>query len=279
MKRFKVTAVVLASLMMASCSDATSSTTTSETESSVTTVETTEETTQETTQETASETSETTSETSEETTVAESSAETSPKVNGESVVYEMKHAELDENGNLPDGSYLAYEYNIHSTGEDGWFNVYSYFYLDAEDVAKLKVGDKLHTDSEKDIEVEQITDEEGDSWHYIRLTEYCWFLKEQGDGRYYLDDGTDYTYNCRIASDMKLSFAPDVVIYDGADVYTKNGVKINEYSVKYDTVADLYADLKSDKAFSEPALQIVVKDGLITELYVNPALHEGWIER
>ena len=284
MKKIKLTAVMLSALMLASCSNATSTTTeTSESESETTTIETTVETSAESSEVTTAEETtaeETTAESSEETseeTSDETTAETSGAVTGESVEYKMKHVDLDENGNLPDGAYFVYDYNIHSTFEDGWFDVYSYYYLEPEDVAKLKVGDKIFV--ENDIDVEYIEEYEDEDRHNIRITEYSWFLKEQKDGRYFLDDGTDYTYTCLIDSERKIEFAPDVVIYDGADVYTKNGVKISEYSVKYDSVADFYADLKSENSLGDPTLQLVIKDGVITEMYINPPLHEGWIIR
>ncbi len=228
-------------------------------------------------EETTVETTKTTDETEEtsETTTVETTEETveDKKQSASAVTYNMKYTELSGD-TLADGVYLLSDYQFDNDHKGGTFDVSSYYYLTEDEVKALKAGDVVSAGDEE-IKVEK-TEEYND---HIIINEYHNSLGLQENGLYYLEDDIGDVSVNMIGKSKHIAIADNVAVYDETEVYGKDENKLSEYSTIYGSLADFDSVLKSDKAWCMPFLHAVVKDGIITEIYVNPLFHQQWRAR
>ncbi|MCQ2534322.1 MAG: hypothetical protein MJ172_07135 [Clostridia bacterium] len=211
----------------------------------------------------------------------------------------MRTIELDSNI-LPDGMYRANIKNFDETKLGFTIDVYGYYYLLDSDVELLNIGDTIFygklENADGDIvnneaKIVNFISDSYDNVHVISLDEngdgvnteyeYCiwkqysnkWFLYKFCDGYY------EGSYN--IANDYHISISDDVLIFDNASLYEVSKELHDDfinsgYYWSIYTFEDFINECEDIEHPRRPALLIIVENGVISEIYINPDQHQDW---
>ena len=250
--------------------------------STETTTESSAETTSETTSDTEATTEETTAETTVETSIETEASETAEakKDSETSSIHSMNYIEFSGD-KLADGEYVLYGgYEFDSDLKGITSDVSSYYYMTKDEIDSLKIGDTIVIDNYEDIHVETLENFVNEFVDYIELdSNHFHALSKQKSGKYYLEDEISTMFTKQIVTSKHIPIADDVLVIDHYYPYHEVfNTDYDEYVFKYDSLADFVSDLNSDKVWFLPSLHIVVKDGVITEIYINPEQHQPWKE-
>lgn len=227
-----------------------------------------------------SETTEQTSETTTEETTVETTTEetTTTETTEHNPVLTLKKMEF--NGTLPDGEYFA---DISSFDEDGSgakFNVSGYWVITEEELNNILVGDTVIM-GEKEYEITHKNPSE--SYYGIQCSDLCG-TEKQRNGLYYIRGWTDEIYTYSLASKYHISFAPSIEIYSDVNIYGdeelfwEESTKGKRYPspFKYNTPQEFIRDVKENGGLIF-GCHLVIENGLVTKIYINPQLHEAWM--
>lgn len=236
-----------------------------------------EETTSATTEATVASSDETSKETTEETTKATDASTVSED---EGRIYEVYVTDrFDES--IEDGVYRVSNYTFGDDLSTVTLDLYMYSYLTHEEVDNLKSGDKIYVGCWADANFDGLFDvgemETLDNFIFVSQ-ESGLTLIEQADGLFYINDGMGSMATDLYEEQATLKLSPDLKIVDNAYVFGKDGIKTDENSYEYSSLQEFIDDLNSDSIYTIPDLHVVVKDEVITEIYINPDLHEPWKE-
>ena len=192
---------------------------------------------------------------------------------------------------LPDGEYFAgiLEFDEDNTGAT--FVINGYYALPEEEVDNFEDGDTIKwADQERTIE--EITTDSG----YTFLTfDGFYFLQNQNNGYYYLRGDCDEIPFYRIADQYHLAFDTNIIIYDRVQILDLSSIlKTSSYSIddvldgayQYDSIEHLRSDMEIVREQNPHyiageeywvGIHIIVENGCVKRMYLNPAQHQDWI--
>ena len=284
MKLKKIFALALASVvLLAGCEhikdsgdDVPSTKTTDET-----TIEETEETTEETTLETTEETTEAT--TTVEETTEETTEETAEAIAREAVTYipfEIVASDYLVDGKLVDGEYFArVEDASKISSNEIDFNEVCVMLEFSPDIVDIQVGDVIEMSFSEDGEIFSTTVTSvsvfDNGWHFVKTdfgNMFC--IGEYRSGNYWISQD-DYMYRYTIGS-VTVPVAADVQIYDNQ--FVTNAESLDELVLSEDlkTMDDFIDVLDDEGTWGVPEFYIVVENGEITKMFLNPNPHQAW---
>lgn len=255
---------LVGALMFSVCSCNQTESTTIEPSISETTEQTSETTTGETTIETTVET------TTEETTTTETT-EHSPV---------LKLKQMEFNGTLPDGEYFATIYSFDEDGSGAKFNVRGYWVITEDEFDNALVGDTIIM-GEKEYEITHKNPSA--SYYGIQCSDLCGTQKQR-NGLYYIRGWSDEIYTYSLAHKYHISFASSIEIYSDVNIYGdeelfwEESTKGKRYSspFKYNTTQEFIRDANENGEIYG-GCHLVIENGLVTKIYINPQLHEAWM--
>ena len=199
----------------------------------------------------------------------------------------LAHNSDCENG-IPDGDYYAGSYSIDSDFNGMKLELRDYSYFTKDDVEQLKKGDYLVTRASED-EYDFVTGKQS-SFNFMQITE------EPNIGEEYVSLGNDYDLSLQpdgqyylmwnglicgvpvIENDVHINTSSDLVIMDNADVYCSDGIHTDSNTITYDTLKSFSSALEDDCVWYTPAIHVIIKNGKISEIYINPEQHQPWRE-
>ena len=234
----------------------------------------------------AESTAETTTEPTTEPTTATTTSETTeePEVDFVTSLPYMRQVDFDGE-HLQDGIYVISDYTFDEDGLGVTCDVSAHYYLLEGDIELLEVGDQIiHGDYTSYVTM--ITD------RWLIIDEIC-YLEKQFDGTYYINEDNDgeWRVSYPLVDDYYLSIAPDVLIYDCVDIYgiTEEQHEAycyeeNPYWIRYWSVGEFVNELTLNDEYclsqwgttTRPAIFVIIEDQTITEMYINPSMHQGW---
>lgn len=204
-------------------------------------------------------------------------------------IHIMHQIELGEM--IPDGEYFAGILEFDDDCSGGTFVVNGYYALQWEEVEGFEDGDTIiWGDQERTIS--EITTDSGKT---IFDFDDFYFLQKQSNGYYYLRGDCDEIPFYRIADNYHMEFDPNIVIYDYVyilDLYnisTESSYSIEDIlknSYQYDSLEHLRSDMEIVRNQNYHYLSgeeywvgihIIVEDGCVTKMFLNPAQHQNWI--
>lgn len=199
-------------------------------------------------------------------------------------IHIMPQIEIDDV--LPDGEYLAgiLEFDEDCAGAD--FVINGYYALPEDEVLNFENGDIIKWGDEEREVVEVTTD---NGYTFLSFDDF-YFFQNQGNGFCYLRGDYDEIPFYRISDSFHLYFSDDVSIFDEVsilgliDSYSREDALKNAYI--YDSVDHLRNDMiiVREQNYHYLAgeeywvgIHIVVEDGYVKEMYLNPSQHQSWI--
>lgn len=283
MKKRTLTALGLAtSIMLTACSASAAELPAANEETAASSIETT-------TEEIKAETSETTVETTLETTAAETTVETTsePTPTPEPTATPIPEttmpdpfpdlAEPEGTYFTSEGEYEAYIVTDYSFSEDGLSGTFTYNEIvpfSQEYIESLSIGGVL--DGGVVIDTLDYSPSSGSVW--INSGNFISFeLELQENGEYYLFDDIGCLASTSVGT-SEFSISPDVVIVDNVSPYGPYGVRLNDNTQYYDSIAAFDSRLEDDGVWYRPELYIRVEDGEVTFISINPHQHQPWYE-
>lgn len=204
-------------------------------------------------------------------------------------IHIVPQIKIDET--LPDGEYFAGILEFDDDCSGATFVVNGYYALPWEEVEGFENGDTVIWGEQESTVSITSTDSENT---YFQFDDFSFFQK-QSNGYYYLRGDCDYIPFYRIADNYHLNFDPNVVVYDYVyilDFYhysTDSSYSIENIlnnAFQYDTLEHLRSDMEIVKEQNYHYLageeywvgiHIIIENGYVTEMYLNPAQHQNWI--
>ena len=196
------------------------------------------------------------------------------------------HSTEFANGNIPDGDYCVDSYSFDSDFKGMTVDLRDYPYYTKDEVDQMKKGDLLVLPASTDeydfitgeqslYDIVQITEEPIIGDQYVSIgNDYD--LELQPDGQYYL------MWNGMVSSapvmerEKHIDVSDPLVIMDNADVYCSDGIHTDEYTITFDDLESFCDAVEDDSAWYVPSIHVIIKDGKISEIYINPDQHQPW---
>lgn len=196
------------------------------------------------------------------------------------------HSTEFANGNIPDGDYCVDSYSFDSDFKGMTVDLRDYPYYTKDEVDQMKKGDLLVLPASTDeydfitgeqslYDIVQITEEPIIGDQYVSIgNDYD--LALQPDGQYYL------MWNGMVSSapvmerEKHIDVSDPLVIMDNADVYCSDGINTDEYTITFDDLESFRDAVEDDSAWYVPSIHVIIKDGKISEIYINPDQHQPW---
>lgn len=199
-------------------------------------------------------------------------------------IHIMPQIEIDDV--LPDGEYLAgiLEFDEDCAGAD--FVINGYYALPEDEVLNFENGDIIRWGDEEREVVEVTTD---NGYTFLSFDDF-YFFQNQGNGFCYLRGDYDEIPFYRISDSFHLNFSTDVSIYDDMSILGLNDSYNRDDALKNAYIYDSVDHLRNDMIIVREqnyhylageeywvGIHIVVKDGCVKEMYLNPSQHQSWI--
>ena len=198
------------------------------------------------------------------------------------------HSTEVENGNIPNGDYCVDCYSFDSDFKGMTVDIRDYPYYTKDDVDQMKKGDLLVmpaatdeydfiTGEQAQYDIVKITEEPIIGDQYVSLgNDYA--LSLQSDGQYYLMWNGMVSSVSMIEREKHINVSDPLVIMDNADVYWSDGIHTDEYTITFEDLESFRDAVEDDSAWYVPSIHVIIKDGKISEIYINPDQHQPWRE-
>ena len=212
-----------------------------------------------------------------ETTVESTTEQTTAETTKHNPILTLNQMEFD--GILPDGEYAG---DISSFDEDSSgavFNVSGYWCLTEEEANNSQEGDTIVMGS---IEF-KVTDCNLSS-SYFEISNGTSGTQKQRNGLYYFRGEADEVRTYKIVDEYHIPFAANIEVYSDVNIYGQEDITWDESDkrycspFKYNNTQEFIRDVTENGGLWY-GCHIVIENGVVTKIYVNPELHNPWMSQ